>query len=228
MFRILALETSDLAGSVAACLDGKVLTEEQLAPQQRSAQSLAPAIATLLRRVKWQSRELDLVAVTVGPGSFTGLRVGVATAKVLAYAAGAEVLGISTLEVIASAAPDTLQTVAVAMDAQRGDVVAQQFRREPSGWLRPEAKPVIIPLDEWIRSLPPGYAATGPILKKANTQLPEGVMMLDSALWQPRAVKVARLACRDYLSGRRDDLWSLQPAYSRPSAAEEKAAKLER
>ena len=60
MFRILALETSELTGSVAAAADGKVLAELQLDPQQRSAQSLAPAIRSLLEQVGWQPREIQL------------------------------------------------------------------------------------------------------------------------------------------------------------------------
>ena len=60
MFRILALETSELTGSVAAAADGKVLAELQLDPQQRSAQSLAPAIQSLLEQVGWQPREIQL------------------------------------------------------------------------------------------------------------------------------------------------------------------------
>ena len=133
MFRILALETSELTGSVAAAADGKVLAELQLDPQQRSAQSLAPAIQSLLEQVGWQPREIRLVAVTIGPGSFTGLRVGVATAKVFAYSVGAEVLGIGTLETIAAATPDEVEAVSVAVDAQRGDVIAQPFRRGAEG-----------------------------------------------------------------------------------------------
>ena len=129
MFRILALETSELTGSVAAAADGKVLAELQLDPQQRSAQSLAPAIRSLLEQVGWQPSRNSTAGGDGGPGSFTGLRVGVATAKVFAYAAGAEVLGIGTLEAIAAAAPEGVAAVSVAVDAQRGDVVAQPFRR---------------------------------------------------------------------------------------------------
>src|SRR5208337_2248427 len=115
MFRILALETSELTGSVAVAADGKVLAELQLDPQQRSAQWLAPAIRSLLERVGWQPREIGLIAVTIGPGSFTGLRVGVATAKILAYATGAQVLGIGTLEAIATAAPDGVVAISAAV-----------------------------------------------------------------------------------------------------------------
>lgn len=225
MFRILALETSELAGSVAAAADGKVLAELQLDPQQRSARSLAPAIRSLLRQIGWQPSEIGLLAVTVGPGSFTGLRVGVATAKVLAYAVGAEVLGIGALEAIAAAAPDEVPAVSVAIDAQRGDVVAQHFRRGKAHWMEAVANAALLPLDQWIAAVPPGFAVSGPVLKKWTGPLPAGVAMLDRAFWRPTATNVARLAYRDYLAGRRDDLWGLLPLYSRPSAAEEKWGK---
>ncbi|MGO9113867.1 MAG: tRNA (adenosine(37)-N6)-threonylcarbamoyltransferase complex dimerization subunit type 1 TsaB [Thermoguttaceae bacterium] len=226
MFRILALETSELIGSVAAAADGNVLAELQLDPQQRSAQSLAPAIRSLLERVGWQPREIRLLAVTIGPGSFTGLRVGVATAKVLAYASGADVLGIGTLEAIAAAAPNGFAAISVAVDAQRGDVVAQRFRRQATGCLEADGDCALLPLDEWLAALPPGFVVAGPVLKKLADPLPPGVTMLDRAFWRPTAGNVARLAYRDYLAGRRDDLWSLLPLYSRPSAAEEKWRKM--
>ena len=225
MFRILALETSEPTGGVAAMADGKVLAELQLDPQQRSAQSLAPAIQALLRQIGWQPREIQLLAVAVGPGSFTGLRVGVATAKVFAYAVGAEVLGISTLEAIAAGTPDGVAAVSVAVDAQRGDVVAQPFRRGKAGWLEAEGDPALVPLDEWLARLPPGFAVSGPVLKKWTEPLPAGLTVLDQASWHPTAANVARLAYRDYQAGRRDDLWNLLPLYSRPSAAEEKWGK---
>ncbi len=222
MFRILALETSELTGSVAVAANGKLLAELQLDPQQRSAQSLAPAIRSLLEQVGWRPSDIRLLAVTVGPGSFTGLRVGVATAKVLAYAAGAEILGIGTLEAIAAAAPDEITALSVAVDAQRGDVVAQPFRRGAAGWMEAVGDPALVPMQQWLAALPPGFAVSGPVLKKWSDPLPVGLTMLDRVFWPPTAGNVARLAYRDYLAGRRDDLWSLQPVYSRPSAAEEK------
>jgi tRNA threonylcarbamoyladenosine biosynthesis protein TsaB len=227
MFRILALETSDLAGTVAAAVDGTVVAEVPLNPQQRSAQSLAPAIRVLLDQVGWQPREIGLLAVTIGPGSFTGLRVGVATAKAFAYAIGADVLGIGTLETIAASTPEGVAAVSVAIDAQRGDVVAQRFRRDIFGWMRPDDQPAILPLNEWLATLPPGFTASGPILKKWKYPLPAGVAIVDPAYWHPVAANVAQLAHRDYLAGRRNDLWKLAPIYSRPSAAEEKLAKQE-
>ncbi|MGA2256457.1 MAG: tRNA (adenosine(37)-N6)-threonylcarbamoyltransferase complex dimerization subunit type 1 TsaB [Thermoguttaceae bacterium] len=225
MFCILALETSELTGSVAAAADGKILAELQLDPQQRSAQSLAPTIKSVLEQVGWRPHGIQLIAVTVGPGSFTGLRVGVATARVFAYAAGAEVLGIGTLEAIAAAAPNEVAAVSVAVDAQRGDVIAQPFRRGAAGWLEAVGGRSLVPLEQWLVGVPPGFAVSGPVLKKWTAPLPPGVTMLDRAFWRPTAANVARLAYRDCLAGRRDDLWNLLPLYSRPSAAEEKWGK---
>ena len=105
---VLALETSALAGSVALFHGDRLLVQRELDSTRRSAQTLAPALAELLAAAGLTPRDVRLVATTVGPGSFTGLRVGVTTAKTFAYAVGAEVLGLNTLEVIAAQTPSEL------------------------------------------------------------------------------------------------------------------------
>jgi tRNA threonylcarbamoyladenosine biosynthesis protein TsaB len=130
---ILAFDTSGYAGSVAL-LDGpQVLAEEQLDRARRSAQTLAPAIAGLLSGKGIAAKDVGLVATTVGPGSFTGLRVGVTTAKTFAYAAEAEVIGLSTLEVLAEQAPPELfaagsREINAVLDAQRKELFLGRFR----------------------------------------------------------------------------------------------------
>lgn len=146
-------------------------------------------------------------------------------AKVFAYAVGAEILGIGVLEAIAAAAPRGVSAISAAVDAQRGDVVAQRFRRGSAGWMEPAGDSALVPFDLWLAALPPGFAVSGPVLRKQAGPAPTGVVLLDPAYWHPTAGNVARLAYRDYLSGRRDDLWNLLPVYSRPSAAEEKWAR---
>ena len=220
--RILALETTEKTGTVAAMLDGNVLKELNLAPTQRSAQSLAPAMLDLLDQVGWRSGDVQLVAVSRGPGSFTGLRVGVTAAKVFAYAVGAEVLGVDTLEAIATAAPRDVADVSAVVDAQRGQVAARRFTRQADGRFQPVGPEVLLDVETWLEELPPEAAATGPMLVKVAERLPSHVRTLDPRHWPPRASVVAQLAARDYAEGRRDDLWRLVPHYSRRSAAEEK------
>lgn len=219
--RILALETTEAAGSLAAAINDKVLHELELSATQRSASSLAPGIKTLLEQAGWRGADVQLVAVTLGPGSFTGLRVGVTTAKVFAYAVGAEVLGVDTLQTIAMAAPPEVQTLSVAVDAQRGDVVAGLFQRGPDTCFQPAAPAELISIDTWLAGLSPGMVVSGPILKKLVDRLPPGVTALAPQLWRPTAGNVARLAARLYAAGQRDDPWGLLPRYSRRPAAEE-------
>ena len=166
MTKLLAIETTDKQGSVAVSADGKVLFYQKLPDGQRSAQSLVPAIQTTLQQVDWSVMSLDAVTVALGPGSFTGLRVGLATSRMLAYAVGAKLLGVNTLQAIAAnmcLARDHGQVVkwkngqhvTVAVDAQRGEASAQMFRLIPSrhfaGKLFPE--PVderrLLPFDTW-------------------------------------------------------------------------------
>lgn len=218
----LAIETSGSAGSVAALQDSNVLAEVILQPDIGSARSLAPSLKRLLDRVGWQTRHVGLVAVTVGPGSFTGLRIGVTTAKAFAYSAGAEVLGIDTLETLANGVPAELQRVSPAIDAQRGDVVFAEFARNPAGWMAPVAPARLTPIEDWLRTTPPGLPIAGPIVKRLAEKLPATIEALSPEYWQPRAAVVGQLAARDYAMGRRESLWELLPRYSRRSAAEEK------
>ena len=90
--RVLALETSERIGSLATLQTNgqqvEVVCEATLPADQRAAQSLLPAVRSILHDSGWEPKQLDLVCVTTGPGSFTGLRIGVTAAKTLAYAVG--------------------------------------------------------------------------------------------------------------------------------------------
>jgi tRNA threonylcarbamoyladenosine biosynthesis protein TsaB len=175
-----------------------------------------------LERVKWQPGDVELVAVTIGPGSFTGLRAGVTAAKTFAYAVRAEVLGIDTLETIAAACPHEVNDLAVAMDAQRGQVVAGAFRRGPDGWFSASGPRQLMNLNLWLTSLPAGTWISGPILHSLSKEALGAMPLVDPRYWSPTAAALGRLAAHRYANGQRDDLWTLAPRYCRPSAAEEK------
>ena len=222
MPKLLAMETTERIASLAAMSDGNLLQELKLDARQRSAQSLLPGVKKLLAEVGWRPHDIALVAVSIGPGSFTGLRIGVTAAKVFAYAARADVLGIDTLEAIAAGVPAEIGLLSTAVDAQRGDVAAGLFRRGPDGWFAPAGPQELLPAPEWLARLSPGTAVAGPVLQKLAGLVPAGLVIVDARCWAPTAAAVARLADRDYARGRRDDPWTLLPRYCRPSAAEEK------
>jgi tRNA threonylcarbamoyladenosine biosynthesis protein TsaB len=221
--RILAIETSGAVDSVAALLDDHVLSQITLASAQRTARSLAPGMRDVLRLAGWQPRDVELVAVSAGPGSFTGLRLGVTTAKTFAYAAGAEVLGVNTLEVIAAQAPLDCFPLELAIDAQRGQFFAGSFARNQQGETTWDSTVRILDADAWLRELPRGIWVSGPVLGRIADRLPAHVRRVDAALWQPTAASVGLLAFGRYRAGERQDVFQLVPLYVRRSAAEEKA-----
>ncbi len=225
---ILALETSGWAGSVAALDHDRLITSVTLAPSQRSAQSLAPALRAALEQARWSPRDVDIVAVTVGPGSFTGLRVGVTTAKSFAYAVGAKVIGVSTLDVLAEQAREFLggevMYLSVALDAQRDEVFASQESRAANGVWSSVYREQIIGNQAWLAALEPGMAVSGPVLDKLVGKIPAGLVILPRSVWEPQASTVGVLASRLAAQEQFDDLWHLAPRYLRRSAAEEKLA----
>jgi tRNA threonylcarbamoyladenosine biosynthesis protein TsaB len=230
---ILAFDTSGLAGSVAV-LDGlRVLAEQVLDPQRRSAQTLAPAIVETLAVAGVQAAQIRLVATTAGPGSFTGLRVGVTAAKAFAYAVGAEVLGVSTLEVIAHQCGPLAPQMEVhaVIDAQRKELFLGRFQcqplvvgGEPLRLIRLSAD-AIVAADTWLASLSAMTVVTGAGLSRLQGRVIATAIVAPQSQWEPQAATIGRLAWRDYQLGRRDDLWKLAPVYLRPSYAEEKVKK---
>jgi tRNA threonylcarbamoyladenosine biosynthesis protein TsaB len=224
--RILALETSGLSGSVALLDETSGFqASRELAVGQRSAQALAPAIHEALKSAGWSPREVEAVAVTAGPGSFTGLRIGVTTAKTLAYALGAAIVGVNSLDVLAAAIPPTDAKLWALLDAHRGELFAASYRTDAAGaWLREDTtRECSLPtIDAWLAQLAPCDIVTGPVLAKLASRLPGDVVATAEEFRSPQALYVAKLAARRLTAGERDDLWNLVPFYGRLSAAEEK------
>ena len=221
--RILALETSTLLGSVAALVDEQVVAEVSLEPPQRTAQSLSPAIERCLHLANWTAGNIELVAVSQGPGSFTGLRLGVTTAKVLAYACSAQVTGINTLRAIAAQANgDTAVPVTAVLDAHRQQLFAATFIRNGAGQWEEAIPTRIVDENRWLERLTDSTAVTGTGLRKIMDHISADVPIVDESLWQPQARTVGRLALEATLPERSVDYWQLVPNYYRRSAAEEK------
>ena len=224
--RVLAIETSGRHGSIAL-LEGegdgtRLVGQTLLAGSERTAQALAPALKDLLAEAEWPADSIGLVSVAVGPGSFTGLRIGVTTAKILAYAVGAQVIGVNTLSVLAGQVPSDGAELWAVVDAQRQELFAAKFACDESGCPQMTHETHIIPVPDWLADLVSGDRVTGPALQRLHDRLPDGVTAVPEECWQPTAHAVGRLGWTLYQQGQRDDVWQLVPRYYRPSAAEEK------
>jgi tRNA threonylcarbamoyladenosine biosynthesis protein TsaB len=220
---ILAIETSGSQGSLAVCSGKTCLCSATLeGASRRHAQTLVSQIDEALRRGGLRATDLDAVAVSIGPGSFTGLRVGVVCAKTLAYATGCALAGVDTLEAIAANSPDDVATVHVVSDAQRGDLFVGTYRRSvDDAWSR-KGFITIQPADSWIAGRQAPDAVSGPGLAKWLDRFPSGVRILSETAWTPDARVVAQIGIRQTERGQIADPFLLEPFYLRRSAAEER------
>lgn len=166
--RILAIETSQREGSLALTEGTQLLTQLPLCAERRTAQSLLPAIQEVIGATGMSLSDLDLIAVSQGPGSFTGLRIGMTTAKTLAYALQTDLIGVHTLEVIAARLflleqrVEQDEVLEVVLDAQRQQLFTARFRLD-NDVLREEAATAIVDFKDW-RESPPGECRRGGVL----------------------------------------------------------------
>ena len=131
--RLLAIETATIVQSVALVEDDRLLAELSYEAQGNRGGMLLPTVDRVLQKAGVAARDLDAVAVSVGPGSFTGLRVGLATAKGLALGSGARLVGVPTLEALAEGYAPANVTVCALLDAYRDEVYMAVFRRVGAG-----------------------------------------------------------------------------------------------
>jgi tRNA threonylcarbamoyladenosine biosynthesis protein TsaB len=221
--RVLLIETSGRAGQVGLAVGPDIVASRQLDEGRRHARDLAPAVAGLLREQGWKPIDVQMVMVSRGPGSYTGLRVGIMSAKTFAYAIGCKLLAVDTFAVIARNCPAEMETVEILADAQQGKVYVQRFSRvdRTNDW-RPETALNIQHFDEWKRDHLQSIPIGGPALEIYGLQLPLGCQILDRASWHPSLQNLARTGLARLERAECDDLWTIEPLYLRASAAEEK------
>ena len=145
--RVLALETSTLAGGVALVDGERLVAEYVLDVSVTHSERLMAAVDRVLADARWAPRDLEGLAVSIGPGSFTGLRIGVSTAKGLASALGVPIAAVPTLDAMAAALPWAALAVCPVLEARRGEVYASLYRHDGDG-LRREWEYLALPPEE--------------------------------------------------------------------------------
>jgi tRNA threonylcarbamoyladenosine biosynthesis protein TsaB len=217
----LILETSGRVGQVAVAAGSQVRALRRLDEARRHARDLAPAVAELLAAEGWKPRELHAVVVSRGPGSYTGLRVGIISAKSLAYATGCALIAPDTFAIIATQAPAEATSLDVLADAQQDRLYTQQFRRGAGGWQRATTL-TIMSAAEWLTKHDSNTWVSGPGVGIVADRLLAGSRIVDQPSRDPHVESLAALGLARYQSEQFDDLWTLEPLYARPSSAEEK------
>ncbi len=207
--KYLAIETSGPRLSLAIGDESRILSIYTGAQDWRHAESLFDGIKTLLKRAKWPIQLLSGVAVSVGPGSFTGIRIGLAVARALGQSLRIPIVGVSSLEIMAAGAKTKAVWLAPQIDALRGQVFTALFERNGSGLpRRMEPETMVLP-DEWMKRIRKYANRQSVWISPLKGCYPEAQVLLE--LSRPRLAKAGPKSYRSVL-----------PLYIRKAAAEER------
>jgi len=220
---LLAVDTATEICGVALAMDGRVIAELSLDLGVTHTQCVMNAIDTVLAMKRMDISAVDRFAVTRGPGSFTGLRIGISTVKGLAHATGKPMVGVSCLEILAHQAPADAGLICSMMDARRNEVYWALYGRQEDG-LRPiieenVALPATVAenIDQPCFFIGNGIAQ---YQKKIGESLTQPAQWANCELNAMRPAVLARLAWQRFSCGLIDSAQTLVPVYLRKSDAE--------
>ena len=224
---ILSIDTSSQVSSVAVLSAERVAAEISMQGALTHSETLMPHIETALRMARVEKSELEGIAVSIGPGSFTGLRIGLASAKMMAYALHIPLIAVPTLEALAHHYICEGVRLVPMMDAQKGNVYAQEFMWEvglDGLHLREKHALSILPLTEVIAGLEnaeqPVILLGDAMQKKTTLALPANVRLAPIHARMPRAACVGLAALTRLARGEMHDPVTAAPLYLRRSEAE--------
>ena len=214
--RVLAVETSTLSGGAALLDDERIVGEYILDVRITHSERLMAAIDQLLSDAGWTARDLEGLAVTVGPGSFTGLRVGLSTVKGLALALAIPVAAVPTLDAMAAMLPYAALAVCPVLDARKREVYASLYRWDGLGMRRQWDYLAIAP-DDLARRLDEPVIVVG---DGAETISSPFARRVEPPRRGPAPAVVGALGCARLARGDTVAAADLVPIYLRPSEAE--------
>lgn len=215
------MDTSTELGSVAVLADGELRAELGARVRAKHGETLLPLIQQALAHAGLAPAEIDLLAVGIGPGSFTGTRIGVATAKGLAIALDRPMVGVVSLSAIARAAPG--QLVVPIVDAHKGEVYVAAYERD--GALVERVAPLHAIPTEAAARVRAAVSGELTVCGSGVRRYPELAQALAPctilpAIWDaPRAAMLALEAEERFVERGADDRAALEPLYVRPSDA---------
>jgi tRNA threonylcarbamoyladenosine biosynthesis protein TsaB len=219
---ILAVHSSTSSLSVAFVDDDRLLGEETLPPARRHLENLAPLIKDLAHRLVIDLADVHGLAVVKGPGSFSGIRVGMATVKGIALALTKPVVAVSSLDVVAMQGLRENEHGMAVIDARRNEIYTALYKKHADtiecikGPVLSSANVVL----NWIAKVPGKLVLCGePVVDRLMELAPQSC---EPRLVQPTAHTCAQLALPYFRNGCTDDIHSMTPLYIRKSDAEEK------
>jgi len=222
---ILAMDTATMVSSVAVADNKKLLAELIVENKLTHSETLLPHVDQVLNMAGAAKDDLEAVAVSLGPGSFTGLRIGLAAAKAIAYGLNIPIIGIPTMEGLAWHFPVPGTRVAGFIDAQKGNVYTAHYKWNGSSF--DEVKSIeVVSLEDAVNIcsvLDEPVMAVGDMVSKKLTRLdnlPENLIIPPKHTMMPRAANIAMAGLKKLAAGNVGSVMDMEPIYIRKSEAE--------
>lgn len=222
---ILAIDTATQVSSVAVASADKLAAELTMQAKLTHSETLMPHIKEVLRMANVRKEQLEGIVVSIGPGSFTGLRIGLAAAKAMAYALDLPIVGVSTLKALAYHYPVPGIRIVSLLDAQKGNAYRESYEWE-EGTLMVVNPVEVLPIAEILAECAESGRETvvlGDIAARrirGKVDLPANVTVAPAHLVMPRAACVAMLGLQELAAGHTDNVMNMEPVYIRRSEAE--------
>jgi tRNA threonylcarbamoyladenosine biosynthesis protein TsaB len=213
-----------MLGSIALVEEGRTVVEEEFPQGFKHAAGIISLIDRLTRARGWAPADVAEVYVSAGPGSFTGLRVGITVAKTLAFSLGARLVAVASTELLAYNAYDGWQSALIVLDAKRGQVFTARYENRYGEAVEVEP-PHLDTLAAMLARAPRPVQLIGDGIPYHQAAIPvddSNVVILPKPLWRARAGVVAALGARMSAAGRFTEPDQLTPLYIRRPEAEEK------
>ncbi|MEI6126576.1 MAG: tRNA (adenosine(37)-N6)-threonylcarbamoyltransferase complex dimerization subunit type 1 TsaB [Pseudomonadota bacterium] len=222
--KILAIDTATQVCSAAIIVDAQIAGECLISGRHKHSEKLLALIDVLFNHAQISPHSLDLIAVSVGPGSFTGLRAGISTAQGLAFSLGKEMVAVPTLEIIAAQAVMYHGFICPMIDARKQQVYTCLYRCSETAELEKVSADIVVDPETWIAGLPGRtlFAGSGALLYQDTIQavLKGAADFLPEYLGIPRSSTLACVAQKSYELHGPSELSRIAPLYIRlPDAA---------
>ena len=214
---IFAIDTTTKFLCLGIYDDGKIY-EYNLEVGKKLSALISVAIQRVLESLKWKAGDIDYFACGVGPGSFTGMRVGVATIKGLSLATQKPVIGVPTLDIIAGNAPETDKPIVTAVDAKRNLMYCSVYKKS-QGCIKRLKPYMLLSEMEFFKTARPGSIILGDainVYKGAMQAQIKGAAILDRDYWYPRPRNIITLALEKIKNNKLSDAFSINPIYLYP------------
>jgi tRNA threonylcarbamoyladenosine biosynthesis protein TsaB len=221
---VLGLDTATRVASVGLLSDGEIIAEESSLSDANHTEILLPLILRVLNNARCVLPDVQGVGVSIGPGSFTGLRIALGTIKGFAYALNQKVAAIPTLEALARTVVDWAGEICTVSDARKGEVYAAFFRRDPNGQVTRLSPDRVETPERFFAQLQSPCLFLGDGVERYGELIQHlcgpSAQLLPFSSFHPRGGIIAQMAWERFGRGEHDDIGALVPFYVRKPDAE--------